>query len=163
MTPWTEDRVERLKKLWAEGMSAGQIRDELGGTSRNAVIGKVRRLDLARRPNPVASQQPKLKQERRKPGPIASLVTPARFGDAPDWPPEPRFRKHYPAEPLAISKPVSILDLTSSTCRWPLEQANVIGGYLFCGGKALDGCAYCRTHQERAGSTAPARARKAAA
>ena len=44
---WTDDRVEILKKLWAEGLSASQIARELGDVTRNAVIGKVHRLGLA--------------------------------------------------------------------------------------------------------------------
>lgn len=47
LTSWSESRVERLKKLWAAGMSASEIAQELGGTSRNAVIGKLSRLGLA--------------------------------------------------------------------------------------------------------------------
>lgn len=43
---WTDERVEKLKKLWAEGLSASQIAAQLGGVSRNAVIGKVHRLNL---------------------------------------------------------------------------------------------------------------------
>jgi GcrA cell cycle regulator len=49
---WTEDRVEVLKKLWAEGHSASQIAKELGGVTRNAVIGKVHRLGLSGRATP---------------------------------------------------------------------------------------------------------------
>lgn len=47
LTSWTRDRVARLKELWAAGMSASEIAEELGGTSRNAVIGKLNRLGLA--------------------------------------------------------------------------------------------------------------------
>ena len=43
---WTDERVEKLKKLWSEGLSASQIAAQLGGVSRNAVIGKVHRLSL---------------------------------------------------------------------------------------------------------------------
>ena len=46
---WSEERVERLKKLWTEGQSASQIAKELGGVTRNAVIGKVHRLGLSNR------------------------------------------------------------------------------------------------------------------
>ena len=46
---WTEERVELLKKLWADGLSASQIAAELGGITRNAVIGKVHRLGLSGR------------------------------------------------------------------------------------------------------------------
>ena len=46
---WTDERVETLKKLWTEGLSASQIAKQLGGVTRNAVIGKVHRLGLAGR------------------------------------------------------------------------------------------------------------------
>ena len=46
MTPWTDERVDRLKRLWGAGMSANEIAKKLGGTSRNAVIGKLSRLGL---------------------------------------------------------------------------------------------------------------------
>ena len=49
---WTDDRVEILKKLWAEGLSASQVARELGDVTRNAVIGKVHRLGLAGRASP---------------------------------------------------------------------------------------------------------------
>ena len=50
---WTDERIERLKELWTQGMTASQIADELGGVSRNAVIGKAHRLGLQSRPSPV--------------------------------------------------------------------------------------------------------------
>jgi len=43
---WTDERVETLKRMWNEGQSASQIAKELGGVTRNAVIGKVHRLEL---------------------------------------------------------------------------------------------------------------------
>ena len=46
---WTDERVETLKKMWSEGQSASQIAKELGGVTRNAVIGKVHRLGLSNR------------------------------------------------------------------------------------------------------------------
>ena len=46
---WNDERVEALKKLWADGLSASQIAGRLGGVTRNAVIGKVHRLGLAGR------------------------------------------------------------------------------------------------------------------
>src|SRR3989338_4683388 len=46
---WTDERAETLKKMWAEGQSASQIAKELGGVTRNAVIGKVHRLGLSNR------------------------------------------------------------------------------------------------------------------
>ena len=50
---WTEERIERLKAMWTEGATASEIADELGGVSRNAVIGKAHRLGLEARPSPV--------------------------------------------------------------------------------------------------------------
>ena len=50
---WTDERIDTLKTLWGQGMTASQIADELGGVSRNAVIGKAHRLGLESRPSPV--------------------------------------------------------------------------------------------------------------
>lgn len=55
---WTETRVERLRSLWSEGLSASQIADHLGGVTRNAVIGKAHRLGLSSRPSPIKRTLP---------------------------------------------------------------------------------------------------------
>ena len=55
---WTDERIDRLKQLWTRGMTASQIADELGGVSRNAVIGKAHRLGLQARPSPVKPNDP---------------------------------------------------------------------------------------------------------
>ena len=55
---WTDERIEQLKELWSKGMTASQIADELGGVSRNAVIGKAHRLGLQSRPSPVKPNEP---------------------------------------------------------------------------------------------------------
>jgi GcrA cell cycle regulator len=55
---WTDERIERLKELWSQGMTASQIADELGTISRNAVIGKAHRLGLQARPSPVKPNEP---------------------------------------------------------------------------------------------------------
>ena len=54
---WTDERVETLKKMWGEGQSASQIAKELGGVTRNAVIGKVHRLGLSNRVGPGGSAE----------------------------------------------------------------------------------------------------------
>ena len=54
---WTDERIEQLRKLWEAGNTASQIAEELGGVSRNAVIGKAHRLGLQSRPSPVRSSQ----------------------------------------------------------------------------------------------------------
>ena len=50
---WTDERIDTLKRLWEKGLTASQIAEELGGVSRNAVIGKAHRLELKSRPSPV--------------------------------------------------------------------------------------------------------------
>src|SRR6516165_12541650 len=62
---WNDERVETLKKLWAEGFSASQIAAELGGVTRNAVIGKVHRLGLSGRAKSPSSPAPRPRKPRR--------------------------------------------------------------------------------------------------
>jgi GcrA cell cycle regulator len=71
---WTEERIERLKKMWQDGSTASQIADELGGVSRNAVIGKAHRLGLEARPSPV---KPGEEKEHRAPAAAAPAPKPA--------------------------------------------------------------------------------------
>lgn len=69
---WSDERIERLKELWLKGMTASQIADELGGVSRNAVIGKAHRLGLQSRPSPVKPNEPEAaKQKSRAASPAA--------------------------------------------------------------------------------------------
>jgi GcrA cell cycle regulator len=70
---WTEERIERLKTMWTEGATASQIADELGGVSRNAVIGKAHRLGLEARPSPV---KPGEEKEHRAPAAAAPAPKP---------------------------------------------------------------------------------------
>ncbi len=70
---WTDDRIEKLTKMWEGGATASQIAEELGGVSRNAVIGKAHRLGLKARPSPVkaAEKQSKAAASKTKPAPAA--------------------------------------------------------------------------------------------
>lgn len=68
---WTESRVELLRKLWAEGLSGRQIAEQLGGTTRNAVIGKVHRLGLPRRAEPTRRMRSIPRQPRVRATPSA--------------------------------------------------------------------------------------------
>ncbi|WP_205480946.1 GcrA family cell cycle regulator [Sphingomonas arenae] len=69
---WTDERIERLKKMWTEGATASQIAEELGGVSRNAVIGKAHRLGLESRPSPVKPGDDK--PVKAEPAPKAEAV-----------------------------------------------------------------------------------------
>ncbi len=64
---WTDERIATLKKMWEGGATASQIADELGGVSRNAVIGKAHRLGLKARPSPVKANETKAKGAGKKP------------------------------------------------------------------------------------------------
>jgi GcrA cell cycle regulator len=66
---WTEERIDRLKKMWHDGATASQIAEDLGGVSRNAVIGKAHRLGLEQRPSPV---KPGEEKDVKKPAPAAA-------------------------------------------------------------------------------------------
>ncbi|QIE42669.1 GcrA cell cycle regulator [Rhodobacteraceae bacterium SC52] len=86
---WTEERVETLKKMWSEGQSASQIAKELGGVTRNAVIGKVHRLGLSNRTaaptstdTPAAPAAPAAAAPRTPP-PAAAAPSPAPTPEAP--------------------------------------------------------------------------------
>ena len=74
---WTEERIERLKSMWTEGATASQIAEELGGVSRNAVIGKAHRLGLESRPSPVKPGEEKEKKAKAPPAPKAARPAPA--------------------------------------------------------------------------------------
>ncbi len=68
---WTDERIGTLKKMWEGGSTASQIAEELGGVSRNAVIGKAHRLGLKSRPSPVKANDKKAeaKAPAAKPAP----------------------------------------------------------------------------------------------
>lgn len=84
---WTDERVETLKKMWSEGQSASQIAKELGGVTRNAVIGKVHRLGLSNRvggaPEPVKERVDPAPKPEAKPAAAAKPAQPAPKPAAP--------------------------------------------------------------------------------
>jgi len=89
---WTEERIERLKKMWHDGATASQIADELGGVSRNAVIGKAHRLGLEQRPSPV---KPGEEKDAKKAAPAAAAPKAAA--------PKAEAPKAAPAAPAAAA------------------------------------------------------------
>ncbi|WP_404480524.1 GcrA family cell cycle regulator [Novosphingobium sp. BL-52-GroH] len=75
---WTDERIEKLTKMWEGGATASQIADELGGVSRNAVIGKAHRLGLKARPSPVkANEKPVRPAVPKKVKPLEAAPPPA--------------------------------------------------------------------------------------
>jgi GcrA cell cycle regulator len=137
-SPWTDELIERLKVLWAEGLSASQIADELAGKfTRMSVIGKAHRLKLPAR-------------KAREPGPPYLRKPRRRAGGVPK-PPPPRPPKPPPPPPTPLPPTVpqmrklGLFQLKRQHCRWPL------GGLLdpprlFCAADTHDGEVYCPAH-----------------
>lgn len=161
---WTDERVEALKKLWQEGLSASQIAGRIGGVTRNAVIGKVHRLGLAGR---ATTSRMKSHRPRRTPAP--QKQRPANGKPRFQQVGNPAFRQLYqadsepytpPAEELVI--PVKerkyIQTLTESCCRWPIGDPQD-AEFHFCGKKKVAGLPYCEVHARRAFQPPQARRR----
>jgi len=124
---WTEDRIEKLRKLWDDGLSASQIAKELAeGVTRNAVIGKAHRLGLKSRPSPV-----KIDSDKKRAAP-----------------------KRVPKK--AGKKLVSLLDLTDRMCKWPIGHPGD-SDFHFCGKSSEAGMPYCAPHCAEAYQAQPPR------
>jgi GcrA cell cycle regulator len=104
---WTDERIDQLKRLWESGMTASQIAEDLGGVSRNAVIGKAHRLGLQSRPSPVKANDstaatPAAAPPPRAPAPAAAAAEPPVARPAPPAP-APTPVEH--AAPVAATPP----------------------------------------------------------
>jgi GcrA cell cycle regulator len=149
---WTDERVELLRKLWLEGLSASQIAGELAnGITRNAVIGKVHRLGLSGRAKPAATTSPKnhLKQLQRTANPRPSSP-PVRGNTALAIRPRPvEAPAPKPLEEVLIpmSERVTIMELREAMCRWPLGDPTT-AEFRFCGAKKASSAEgpYCTYH-----------------
>lgn len=142
---WTDERVETLKKLWQDGLSASQIAAELGGVTRNAVIGKVHRLGLSGRGQPTSS----IKRQRRthptgmrrtRAVSIGNLALKANLDLLPDAELAPRRNVVVP-----IARKLSIFQLNEHTCKWPIGDPGQ-EDFHFCGHDSLENLPYCEYH-----------------
>ena len=153
---WTDDRVAKLSKLWADGLSASQIAAELGGVTRNAVIGKVHRLGLSGRAKPASSGGSK---PRRKPAAPRTGGTSyqrprtnARSSGGAGLKTEADVQvRAKPVEDLTMpeSKKLTLLELTETTCKWPTGDPTR-PGFSFCGHKTQEEKPYCEFHSKLA-------------
>lgn len=154
MMSWTDERVELLKKLWSEGLSASQIAGRIGNVTRNAVIGKVHRLGLSGR-----ATTTRMKSHRAR----------SRITQAPaKRPQKPRFAQvgnpalralYQPdAEPfvpsheelvIPLNERKTIQTLTECNCRWPIGDPQH-ADFHFCGKNRVAGLPYCEFHARRA-------------
>ena len=129
---WTPERENQLRELWNAGLSASRIAAELGGTTRNAVIGKAHRLGLSGRATRKGSG-----------GSKGGMRLVAR-SSAPRTP-RAHIRPRY-VEPVERSEfAVNLEDLTDKHCKWPLGDPRT-REFHFCGGPRTEGMSYCEYH-----------------
>lgn len=130
---WTDERVALLKKLWGEGKTAAEIAKELGGVTRNAVIGKAHRLKLSNRVSPI--------QQNKKPAP-KQQAAPAQNNER---------KTVKPSIPVSTDDDdrdrIPLTDLKAGQCRWPLGDPRE-KNFGFCGCKSLPGLPYCIEHAQ---------------
>lgn len=144
---WTDERVERLSKLWMEGRSASRIAAELGsGISRNAVIGKIHRLGLSGRTKPPAVTE----INREKPKVVAKPeVRTASASEVAHTPAPKPFAVAMNAAAsdvvIPLSDRVTIMELRETMCRWPLGDPTS-AEFRFCGCRAAGSMPYCTAH-----------------
>lgn len=124
---WTDDRVELLTKLWGEGKTAAEIAKELGGVTRNAVIGKAHRLKLSNRVSPI--------QQNKKPAPVAKPQAPVKVIE----------RKMEKACAQDNRQGIPLTDLKPNQCRWPFGDPRD-ESFGFCGDRSISGLPYCSDH-----------------
>jgi GcrA cell cycle regulator len=144
---WTDERVETLKKLWSEGLSASQIAAELGGVTRNAVIGKVHRLGLSGRAKSPSTAAPRPRKPRTH-GQVLRVARPSVRGNTAlahvyelDVEAEPELVDNV----IPLGQRRTLLELTEETCRWPIGDPGH-ADFFFCGGRTVSSLPYCAYH-----------------
>lgn len=146
---WSDDRIEMLKKLWENGLSAGQIAKELGNVTRNAVIGKVHRLGLSGRAKLSSTAVPR--QRKARPARLHPFVRQPKAKSLGNAALAQAFEVEQEPDPIAYDNVVpmvqrcSLLELSGDTCHWPVGDPQS-EEFFFCGGKSLNGLPYCVHH-----------------
>ena len=131
---WTEEREKKLKELWEKGHTARQIAEILGGTTRNAVIGKAHRLKLAARAdskNTVSKKQP----EGAKPVNNREKYISRKS----------RFKSLLLDKNFEPENPKTLEQLENKNCSWPIGHPDQKDFY-FCGRNPVEGFSYCKLH-----------------
>lgn len=138
---WTEERIERLKVLWKDGLTFGEIAVQMGGVTRSAVIGKVSRLDLEKRAVGIAPANAKPFANKAMPAPkkgapVLAMVAP---GNGSDLISQPAAARTWRGNALP----------SKHQCRWPIGDPSR-AGFTFCDRFALVAKPYCEVHCEAA-------------
>ena len=146
---WTDERVTTLKKLWLDGLSASQIAKQLGGVTRNAVIGKVHRLGLSGRAAPSQPARPVFKTPRPARPVSTTPAAPRRMVAEPVSASSTQPQQQMPQPIHRIEEPGSatVLTLGAHMCKWPIGDPST-DGFTFCGRRSGDVGPYCREHAQ---------------
>lgn len=140
---WTDERVEMLKKLWQDGLSASQIAKQLGGVTRNAVIGKVHRLGLSGRAAPSKPARTVFKAPRPARPVVAAPSAPRRIAEpASSLAPQTAPVRYVEEEPGMAT----VLTLGAHMCKWPIGDPS-LDSFTFCGRRSGEG-PYCQEHSQ---------------
>ena len=140
---WTDERVATLTKLWADGLSASQIAAELGGVTRNAVIGKVHRLGLSGRAKTSNSGPKRPKRPRSTYN--SRPRTGGRTSSAGRKSSANNLNVILDDLEVPVSKKLDLVDLTEKTCRWPHGDPTN-DHFHFCGNTIFEDSPYCEYH-----------------
>lgn len=141
VSQWTEERIEKLKRLWPTGLSASQIAGEIGGVSRNAVIGKAHRMQLPPRKSANryydGNGRPRASKTKGRPTRSDGMPLAPKFAEIP-----------LPEEPVRPAKLFKLVDLEDDQCRfiWGDPRTPDSG---YCGCKKAPGSSYCAGHHAR--------------
>ena len=151
---WTDETIERLRALWAEGLSTAEIGRRMG-ISKNAVVGKAHRLNLPARPSPIrrdgAGAPPRAPAPRRITGPTLPPLQTAEAAAPQQEPPPPApLPKPVPREAQVAPKPAALRPLAprigrSVACCWPIGEPGT-SSFRFCDAEATQGKPYCTEH-----------------
>jgi len=159
---WTDERVEQLKKLWADGLSASQIAAQLGNITRNAVIGKVHRLGLSGRAKSPSSSAPR----PRKPRSASHMLRISRPSMRGNTALAHAYEMELEPDPIPYDNVIPIgqrrtlLELNEDTCRWPIGDPGS-AEFFFCGGNTVTSLPYCAYHSRVAYQPAGSRRHRA--
>ena len=130
---WTHKKVSKLKELWGKGNTAAQIASIIGDVTRNAVIGKAYRLNLAVKSIPKSNNFKQVSQHQENVLPPERKTRKSRFKSL-------LMDKNFEPE-----NPKSLEELHDEICRWPIGHPDEPNFY-FCGRTSMKNFSYCRLH-----------------
>tara|TARA_A100000164_G_C21862123_1_gene750653 strand:- start:96 stop:599 length:504 start_codon:yes stop_codon:yes gene_type:complete len=133
---WTEEKVSKLKELWGKGQTASQIAEIIGGITRNAVIGKAHRLNLASK---VKSKRNSLNINNNFKSPAADNFQTGKRSK------RSKFKSLLLSQDFEPAKNLTLEELTEDTCKYMDKHPNESDA-KFCGRKSVEKFSYCPLH-----------------